>query len=54
MAVGWRDRVTKEKGHMDMDNSVVIVGGGGIREINGNGKHTIKNNFKKNASGNQQ
>ena len=28
----------KEKGLMDMDNSVVTVGGGGIRGLNGNGK----------------
>ena len=33
----------KEKGLMDMDNSVEIVGeGGGIRELNGNGKNAIK------------
>ena len=30
-----------EKGLMDMDNSVVIAGGG-IRGLNGNGKNTIK------------
>ena len=28
----------KEKGLMDMDSRVVIVGGGGIKGINGNGK----------------
>ena len=28
----------KGKGLMVMDNSVVIVGGGGLRGINGNGK----------------
>ena len=34
----------KEKGLMDVDNSVVIAGGeGGIRGLNGNGKNTIKN-----------
>ena len=32
----------KERGLMDMDNSVAIVGGGGIRGLNGNGKNTIK------------
>ena len=33
----------KEKGLMDMDNSVVIVGRrGGIRQLNGNVKNTIK------------
>ena len=31
----------KEKGLMDMDNSVEIAGGGGERWINGNGKNTI-------------
>ena len=30
-----------------MDNCVVIVGGGILRGINGNGKNTIKMNFKK-------
>ena len=34
----------KGKGLMDMDNSVVIVGGEGIRGINGNGKYN-KNIF---------
>ena len=33
----------KEKGLMDMDNSVVIAGEGGIKGKNGNGKNTIKN-----------
>ena len=33
----------KEKGLMDMDNSIVIAGdGGSIRRLNGNGKNTIK------------
>ena len=32
---------TKEKGLMDVDNSVVVVGGGGIRGLNGN-KNAIK------------
>ena len=27
---------------MDMDNFVVIAGGGDIRGLNGNGKNTIK------------
>ena len=32
-----------EKGHMDMDNSVVIVGREGDRRgLNANGKNTIK------------
>ena len=32
------------QGHLwVMDNSVVIVGGGGARGLNGNGKNTIKN-----------
>ena len=36
----------KDKGLMDVDNSVVIAGGKrGIREINGNGKNTIKITF---------
>ena len=39
----WRrDWAKKEKGPMDMDNSVVIVGGRGIRGLNGNGKIKIK------------
>ena len=38
----------KEKGVMDMDNSVVNVGGGGsIRELNDNGKNTIKTPSKR-------
>ena len=32
----------KEKGLMDMDNSVVVAGGGGIRELNGDGKKYYK------------
>ena len=36
----------KEKGFMDMDNSVVIVGEEeGLRGLNGNGKNTIKKFF---------
>ena len=31
----------KEKGLMDMDNSVVAAGGGGYRRLNGNGKNII-------------
>ena len=30
----------KEKGLMDMDNSVVIAGGLGLREMNGKGEKT--------------
>ena len=30
---------------MDMDNSTVIVGGGGVRGLNGKGKNTIKTLF---------
>ena len=37
----------KEKALMDMDNSVVIAGGRGIRGLNGNGKNTIKIKLKK-------
>ena len=39
----------KEKGLMDMDNSVVIGGGGGevIRGLNGHGKNAIKFFLKK-------
>ena len=33
---------TKEKELMDMDNSVVIGGWGGIRGLNGSGKNTTK------------
>ena len=36
----------KEKGLRDMDNSVVIVGGG-IRGLNGNGKKKIKQKISK-------
>ena len=36
----------KGKGLLDMDNSVVIDGGGGIRGLNGNGKNTIKIEYK--------
>ena len=32
----------KEKGLMDMDNSVVLAGGRGTRGLNGHGKNTIK------------
>ena len=33
----------KEKGLMDVDNSVVIAGaGGGFKVLNGNGKNIIK------------
>ena len=35
----------KAKGLMDMDNSTVIVGGGGVRGLNGKGKNTIKTLF---------
>ena len=40
--------IKKEKGLMDLDNSVVIVGwgAGGIRILNGNGKNTITFFFK--------
>ena len=31
----------KEKGLMDMVNNVVIVGRGGVKEINGNGNKNI-------------
>ena len=34
----------KQKGLMDMDNNVVIAGGGGIRELNG--KNTISLYFE--------
>ena len=37
----------EEKGLRDMDNSVVIAGGGCIRGLNGNGENTIKITFKK-------
>ena len=37
----------KGKGLMDMDNSVVIVGGEGIRGLHSNGKNTVKINLKK-------
>ena len=33
----------KEKGLMDMDNSVVIAGRRGVRGLNGNGKNINKN-----------
>ena len=36
----------KEKGLVDMDKSMVTVGGMGIRELNGNGKNTIKTKNK--------
>ena len=32
----------KEKGLMDIENSVVIAGGENIRGLNGNGKNTVK------------
>ena len=32
----------KDKELMDMDNNVVIAGGGGTRGLKGNGKNTIK------------
>ena len=35
----------KEKRHMDMDNSVVMARGEGIRGVNGNGKKTIKSKY---------
>ena len=38
----------KEKGLMDMDNSVVISREQGIKGLNGNGKNTTK--FKKEKS----
>ena len=38
----------KEKGLMDMDNSVLVAGGKrGIRRLNGNGKKIIKIKLKK-------
>ena len=37
----------KEKGPTDTDNSVVIVGAGCCKGINGDGKNTIKNKIKK-------
>ena len=49
--VGARDGRIEQKGLMDMDNSMVIPGGGGgiggTRELNGNRKNTITNLFKK-------
>ena len=37
----------KEKGLMDMDNSVVILGGeGSIRELNGNGRKYNKDEIQ--------
>ena len=36
------DSSKREKGLMDRDESLVIVGGGSIRVLNGNGKSTIK------------
>ena len=47
-AKGWGggsqevEGLSKKKGLMDMDNSVVIVVGRGIRRLSGNGKNTIK------------
>ena len=37
----------KEKGLMDMDNSVVIARGSGLLELNGNGKNTIMIKLKR-------
>ena len=37
----------KEKRLMDMDNSVVIAGEGGLRELKGSVKNTIKIKLKK-------
>ena len=38
----------KEKGLIDMDKCVVMLGGGGYRRLNGNGKNVIfLKNFKK-------
>ena len=42
----------KEKGLMDMDNRVVIAGGGGVRGLNSNGKNTIEIKFKEKQCGN--
>ena len=43
-AMGEGEGLSKKgKGFMDMDNNVVIAGGEqGLRELNGNGKNTIK------------
>ena len=38
----------KEKGLMDVVNSVVTAEGRGISGINGNGENIIKNNFREN------
>ena len=44
------DRLSEnERGLMDMDNSVMIAGGRGIRGLNSNGESTIKIKFKKKA-----
>ena len=45
--VGGVEGLSKEeKGLMDMDKSVVIAGGDGVRRgLNGNGKNTIKITF---------
>ena len=43
MGVGVQGWSKKEKGLMDMDNSVGTVGGWGIRGLNGNGKIQLKN-----------
>ena len=39
VGLGVEELRKKEKGLMDMDNSMVIVGGEGIRGINGNEKY---------------
>ena len=44
---GWRDQAKKEKGLIEINNSVVIAGRESMRGINGNGKNTIKINFLK-------
>ena len=46
--VGWEERLgdggieQKEKGLVDIDNSVVIAGGGRYKGIDGSGKNTVK------------
>ena len=40
--LGMEGSSKKEKGLMDMDKSVVISGGRGLRGLNGNGKNIIK------------
>ena len=47
-AIAVQQSSKKEKGLMDMGNSVVTCSGGrGIRGLNGNGKNTMKNKIKK-------